>query len=259
MYNQRIFIINQLILKKLSINNRLFQILLKDQTFEMNGYKYKFIKLEDGLDHNEYFVYWLPNFFPHSYFLPKMVGDVSKILDERSKFASVAHNDKDYVNFYTEKGHIVENLYIRKQLLDNFLAEIQNLEIDIVNFLGSERVRVECEFSFQEPPYTSHYDEDIRTNLFVKIKKIRGDSGRIYRPNNKHDINDISATLTEYLIDSELSQTLEDSFIRVVEPELKIGEYDIYYSVDWKISSLFGKKVSKRFASPISDSEKPFI
>lgn len=245
-------------MKTISLNKKIFDALFKGEVFEENGYKYRFDSIEKEKNSNYIKVTWIPEFLPHSYYLLKMVHDVTQIIDSKMKMFSSTYNGSDQVEIFVEDKPLKSKVYVRKKLLKDILKKLNEGPLELKKSKESNLLFIDCKFSFSSKPYMSQ-DDGIVFYLLARIDKVYDSDGKSLVPNPDEEIDDIAATLLEELYESEVFSVLEERIINLVEPEFKIGNYDVYYYANFEIATLFGKYVNTYKGYPLEDSKNIFI
>jgi hypothetical protein len=223
---------------------KIFQKIFKGEVFEQQGYKYRF----DDLVENEkgdlvFKICWLPEFLPHSYFFDKMVTDCNIIIDNRLRYLSLMVGKNDEVDIYTEVSDLKKNLFIRKSLLEKINDEVKSLkEVRIEHARSKKTYIIGTSFSLLDRPY-SPKDEGEYINLhfdlnILYVEDVEGPKGNRLNLNPEYEIEELKSSLSDLLWDNDIASRLDDIIIPILEPEIKIRDYDIFYSSMFSIRKI---------------------
>ena len=218
---------------------------LVGNTFDIDGYKYRFISVE----HLEFYSKTTFKFEVNvdtpvkgqSYVVAKMDGDIQGILMNLWKYFGVQFSysiDKIYVNG-KEKNE--KDIYITPQKQKEIVKEI-NERIKRV-YLRTRNINVDFDVSFRIGDYYMS-DVNMSFSFEVSIYNIKSE-GKSLRP-NWDKIEDLSTALWDDINDNDNLRTdAEDVLYEVLEPELQVKDMDdLYYSASFDIVKIDGMPVS---------------
>lgn len=213
-------------------DKKLFDRVFKGEVFEQQGYKYRFDDLVENENGNLVFkVCWLPEFLPHSYFFDKLFADCDIIIKNRLRYLSLTPGKNDEVDIYTEVSDLKKFLFIRKSLLKEVNEAVKSLkEVRLEDASSKKTFFLGTSFSLSEKPYNP-YDkgEYISLNYDLDIlyaEDVEGPKGNRLSLNPEFELD----ILSDFLYDNDVATKLDDIVIPILEPEMKIGDYDIFYN-----------------------------
>jgi hypothetical protein len=243
---------------------KLFQKFFKGQILTQEGYNYRFDSIERRPNGNlGYNVCWLPDYYPHSYFIEKIKTDIYEIVKERLKYLGETPTN-DQVNIYTEKGDLKKRLYIKKSLLNEINFEVKSLTYATIGYtVGNKADKVELGIRFnvrdKNPYYGDDSNETININYDLNIISAQDMNGKDLKFNPALDFDSALHVLQDTLYDMDLPQSIDDISIPILEPEIKIGDYEIYYSSWFQIKSILGVTNQKGETIRHGEEKKIFI
>ncbi len=231
---------------------KIFGKFFRGQTFEYHGYKYRFDdieKIDDGK--NLFKICWIPDFYPHSYFFEKLVMDCNNILQERLRYLSLQVDGNDSVDIYTEVSDLTKNLFVRKSLLKEIDKEISKWKVIRMEVPKEKKTyHLGVDMHLSDKPYhqndnneyiTMHFDIDINY-----IEDVDGPTNNRLKLNPDLNSSMIWNFILDSLYDQDLPSQIDEVIIPILEPEMKIGDYDIYYNSSFGISSILGLPFGKK-------------
>lgn len=223
---------------------KIFERVFKGEIFQQQGYKYRFDDLEESENGSSVFkVCWLPEFLPHSYFFDKLLTDCNIIINDRLRYLSLMLGRSDEVDIYTEISDLGKNLFIRKSLLKEIDESVKSLkEIRLNDLARKKNYILGTSFFLSENPYPP-YDsgEYISLNFDLDILYVEdadGPRGNRVNLNPIFDREDVKSTLSDFLYDNDVAVKLDDIIIPILEPEIMVGEYEIYYNSRFTIRNM---------------------
>lgn len=230
---------------------KIFDKVFKGEVFEQQGYKYRFDDLVENEKGNLVFkVCWLPEFLPHSYFFDKLVVDCDIIIKNRLRYLSLTTGKNDEVDIYTEVSDLTKKLFVRKSLLKEIDKEISKWKVIRMEVPDEKKTYIlGVNIRLSDKPYHQNdNDEYITIHFDIDINYIEDADGPT---NNRLKLNpDLSSTMIwnfilDSLYDQDLPTQMDEVIIPILEPEIKIGDYDIYYNSSFGISSILGLTFEK--------------
>lgn len=222
-------------------DKKIFRKFFEGQIISQQGYNYRFDKREKGpKDNLRYSVCWLPDYFPHSYFIEKLKADVYEIVSDRLKYLSDAPFDLDEVKIYTDKGDLVKRLYIKKSLLNKIDSEIKSINHATIQKKNTN-YNLELEFKIRKKkPYPQDTIETIDLNFDLEIISVQDANGKYLKLNPALNLDTVRDFLQDYFMENNLQSQLDEIAIPILEPEMKIGDYEIYYNCWFVVRSILG-------------------
>jgi len=238
---------------------KIFRKFFEGQIIPEHGYNYRFDNIEKGpKDNLRYSVCWLPDYFPHSYFIEKIKTDVYEIVSDRLKYLSEL-SENDEVKIYTDKGDLVKRLYIKKSLLNKINSEVKSFNyIEIQK--GNTNLNLGLEFNIRKnKPYSQDTVETIDLNFDLEIISAQDINGKHLKLNPDLNLDVVRDFLQDFLYDNGYQSQLDEIIIPILEPEMKIGNYEIYYNCWFVVRSILGVTKQGGKQRKIGELNKIFI
>lgn len=209
------------------------------QTFEIDGFDYKFIKVEPyDLHSKTAFKFSVNVELPdkdQSYSTPKFDGDIQTILVNLWKYFDISFS------------YSIEEIFVNGKKGDEIYVTPQKLK-EIERIINDEYTRLYVyskDFSIDFNTHfklTNYYMSDVNmTFVFdISISDIESE-GKSIQP-KMETIDKLATALWEDINDNDnLRSDGEDILYRVLEPEFKVGSMDdLYYSVYYNIDKIDG-------------------
>lgn len=217
---------------------KLIKKFLFGQTFEVDGFIYKFLKIEIVEDSDDSFMFWVDVELPdkeQSYITPKFEGDIYKIIQNLWKYFGV--------NFY----YSLEEIYVNGKYSDTvYISPKKKQEIEKrINFeftrlnVYSEEINLDFNTHFS---LTSYYTSDFNVHFVfvISISNIESE-GELLQPKIE-TIDDLASSIVEDLYENEFLITeFEEIIYDVLEPEVKIVNTDsLYFFVSFYVNKIDG-------------------
>lgn len=211
------------------------------QTFEVDGFDYRFLKVEPyELGDKAAFRFEVNVDLPsktNSYVVAKFDGDIEKILINLWKYFGMQFSysiDKIYVNGKLKND---KDIYVSPQKLKEIVTTI-NSEIKRV-YVRSKEINIDFNPSFKLLDYYMS-DVNMTFTFEVGVSEIRSE-GKPIQP-KMDTIDDLASSLWEDMTDNDSLRTdAEDIIYVVLEPEFRVGNMDdLYYSVNFNVGKIDG-------------------
>ena len=209
------------------------------QTFEIDGFIYKFLKIETVDLHGKIQLnFWVNVDLPNkdqSYVVPKFEGDIHSILENLWKYFDISFSYsivKIYVN-----GEESAEIYVNPEKLKEIDRIINNEFARVYAYSRDFAIDFNTHFKL-----TNYYVSDVNmTFVFdIIISNIESEEKPIYP--KMETIDELATALWEDINDNDnLRSDGEDIVYRVLEPEFKVGSMDdLYYSVYYNVVKIDG-------------------
>lgn len=246
---------------------KIFDKFFRGQTFEYGGYKYRFDDIQKiEKNQNLFKICWLPDFYPHSYFVEKLSADCVNIIQERLRYLSLMADGNDSMDIYTPVSDLKKTLFIRKSLLkeiDNEVSKFKTLRLEVRKHRKTYLLGINLYLS--KTPYRQNDGSEYITLNFdldiIYLEDVDKEPGNRLRLNPNIREKELWDFISDSLYDQDTASTIDEIIIPILEPELKIGDYDIYYNSSFKISSIMGRKFEdlKGGSASINDYNPIFV
>ena len=218
---------------------RIVKKFLTGQTFEIDGFVYKFLKIKTSISKSEIgFNFWVNVDLPNknqSYVAPKFDEDIYKILKNLWGYFDMSFSytiERIYVNGKESNG-----IYVTPQKLKDIQTKINHEYTRLYVYSNDFSINFKSYFKL-----TDYYLTDVNmTFVFdISISNIESD-GKSLQP-KMVTINDLASALWDDLNDNDnLRSDGEDIVYSILEPEFKVGDMDnLYYSVYFNIDKIDG-------------------
>lgn len=223
---------------------------LQGRSFENDGFIYTFEEVTSSESDDLLTIIvnvTLPN-KNQSYAVPKFSHDINKFMSDYAKYFDKLFSIELLI---LVEGQDVDGVYINPELL----YEIKNTfdqtvkKISFTPSYGNPSklpLSFEIDFLFAKFSFFRYEDEYLTFNFPMNIKNIHFGDKRMDTENfDKEKLSMLSGYLNDTIIDgSELREKLEDSLYEILEPQLKIGDSELYYNANTYVIQIDGKPVN---------------
>lgn len=199
------------------------------------GYTYVFHNIVYDGSTYKFYVEWLPKYWPHSYVKEKIISDIHDIINSGNKYIGgeklsisidVTQDGFDLLPCYVSPKNIEK---IQKEINGNNIVDIgtgdrdKNFTANYRAYFGGRRYWDSANgitFGFNLDLF------DFRLNdKPVNFKK-------------SIDLGEAASNITEILYDGDFASDLSEIVYPIVEPELKLRNYDIYIDSVFDIAKM---------------------
>lgn len=231
----------------MSSDNKLVDLIFKGQVFKQHGYTYKYKKFVNDGTHETFYFEWIPDYYPHSYFISKLFADCNEIISDRLKYVGWQLVSTNAVDVSTPISDLKKTLFIKKSLLkqiDESVGQLKSVKLEVPK--EKKTYLLGLDLKLMETPY---YDRDtgeyvsLRFNLSINnINEIVGSDHKLkpVKINPNVDLKYIRTFIEDSLYDHGFAGAIDDIIIPILEPEIQLGNYDLFYNSIFTIDKISG-------------------
>ena len=206
------------------------------------GYTYVFHNIVYDGSTYKFYVEWLPKYWPHSYLKEKIISDIHDIINSGNKYIGgerlsisidVTQDGFDLLPCYVSPKNIEK---IQKEINRNSIVDIGTGDRD-KNFTANYRAY----FGGRR-----YWDSDNGITFGFNLDLFD------FRLNDKPvnfkkgiDLSEAASNITEILYDGDFASDLSEIVYPIVEPELKLRNYDIYIDSVFDIAKMNGIDINR--------------
>lgn len=223
---------------------------LQDRSFENDGFIYTFQKVESEESDDTLIIIvnvTLPN-KNQSYAVPKFSYDIHKFMRDYSNYFDKPFSIKLLI---LVEGKDVDGVYINPETL----YEIKNTfdqtvkKISFTPSYGNPSklpLSFEIDFLPSQKKFFYTQEDTLNFNLPMNIKNIYFGDKRIDTENfDEQKLSMFSGYMNDTIIDgSELREKMENTLHDILEPQLKLGDSELYYNTSTYVIQIDGKPVN---------------
>lgn len=206
------------------------------------GYTYVFHNIVSDGPTYKFYVEWLPKYWPHSYLKEKIINDVHDIINSGNKYIGgeklsisidVTQDGFDLLPCYVSPKNIEK---IQKEINRNSIVDIgtgnrdKNFTANYRGYFGARR------YWDSANGITFGFNLDL-FDFRLNDKPVNFKKGI--------DLGEAAANITEILYDGDFASDLSEIVYPIVEPELKLRNYDIYIDSVFDIAKMNGIDINR--------------
>lgn len=206
------------------------------------GYTYVFHNIVSDGPTYKFYVEWLPQYWPHSYLKEKIINDVHDIINSGNKYIGgeklsisidVTQDGFDLLPCYVSPKNIEK---IQKEINRNSIVDIgtgnrdKNFTANYRGYFGARR------YWDSANGITFGFNLDL-FDFRLNDKPVNFKKGI--------DLGEAAANITEILYDGDFASDLSEIVYPIVEPELKLRNYDIYIDSVFDIAKMNGIDINR--------------
>lgn len=230
---------------------------LQSQNFEKNGYVYKFDNVTDLKDFADSYKFHVTASLPkkgQSYSAEKMSHDLNEIIQNIFTFLGENFSYSISLTLDTEvEGDESPEIYVTPEKQQKILEKL-NKDFSVF-YYKSKEIGGELFFKlyffnpeiFEQKMFPDEkIEEEVRSVIFYKVTDIKlvSDGKIIDVQANPKKVDDIAGVLSLKIHESDTSSRIENIMYDVLEDEIQIGEYEIYYAANLYCKFINGMKVN---------------
>lgn len=224
---------------------------LQGRSFENDGFIYTFEEVTSSESDDLLTIIvnvTLPN-KNQSYAVPKFSHDINKFMRDYAKYFDKSFSIKLLI---LVDGKDVDGVYINPETL----FEVKNTfdqTVKKISFTPSygnpSKLPLSFEIDFlpsRKKNFFTEEDVNLNFNLPMNIKNIYFGDKRMDTENfDKEKLSMLSGYLNDTIIDgSELREKMENTLYDILEPQLKLGDSELYYTANTYVMQIDGKPVN---------------
>lgn len=213
------------------------------------GYTYVFHNIVFDGSTYKFYVEWFPEYWPHSYLKEKIISDIHDIINSGNKYIGgdklsisidVMADGFDLLPCYVSPINIEK---IQKEINRSGIVDIGSGNRD-KNFTANYRAYFGARRYWESPNgITFVFNLDLY-DFRLNDKPVNFKKGI--------DLSEAASNITEILYDGDFASDLSEIVYPIVEPELKLRNYDIYIDSVFDIVKMNNIKVDSKFGGQLS-------
>ncbi len=217
--------------------------------WEEEGYTYVFHNIVFDGSTYKFYVEWFPEYWPHSYLKEKIISDIHDIINSGNKYIGgdklsisidVMADGFDLLPCYVSPINIEK---IQKEINRSGIVDIGSGNRD-KNFTANYRAYFGARRYWESPNgITFVFNLDLY-DFRLNDKPVNFKKGI--------DLSEAASNITEILYDGDFASDLSEIVYPIVEPELKLRNYDIYIDSVFDIVKMNNIKVDSKFGGQLS-------
>ena len=206
------------------------------------GYTYVFHNIVYDGSTYKFYVEWLPKYWPHSYLKEKIISDIHDIINSGNKYIG---GEKLSISIdVTQDGFDLLPCYVSPKNIEKIQKEInRNSIVDIGTGDRDKNFTANYRAYFGGRRY---WDSDNGITFGFNLDLFD------FRLNDKPvnfkkgiDLGEAASNITEILYDGDFASDLSEIVYPIVEPELKLRNYDIYIDSVFDIAKMNGIDINQ--------------
>ena len=206
------------------------------------GYTYVFHNIVYDGSTYKFYVEWLPKYWPHSYLKEKIISDIHDIINSGNKYIG---GEKLSISIdVTQDGFDLLPCYVSPKNIEKIQKEInRNNIVDIGTGDRDKNFTANYRAYFGGRRY---WDSDNGITFGFNLDLFD------FRLNDKPvnfkkgiDLGEAASNITEILYDGDFASDLSEIVYPIVEPELKLRNYDIYIDSVFDIAKMNGIDINQ--------------
>ena len=206
------------------------------------GYTYVFHNIVYDGSTYKFYVEWLPKYWPHSYVKEKIISDIHDIINSGNKYIG---GEKLSISIdVTQDGFDLLPCYVSPKNIEKIQKEInRNSIVDIGTGDRDKNFTANYRAYFGGRRY---WDSDNGITFGFNLDLFD------FRLNDKPvnfkkgiDLSEAASNITEILYDGDFASDLSEIVYPIVEPELKLRNYDIYIDSVFDIAKMNGIDINQ--------------
>lgn len=206
------------------------------------GYTYVFHNIVYDGSTYKFYVEWLPKYWPHSYLKEKIISDIHDIINSGNKYIG---GEKLSISIdVTQDGFDLLPCYVSPKNIEKIQKEInRNSIVDIGTGDRDKNFTANYRAYFGGRRY---WDSDNGITFGFNLDLFD------FRLNDKPvnfkkgiDLSEAASNITEILYDGDFASDLSEIVYPIVEPELKLRNYDIYIDSVFDIAKMNGIDINQ--------------
>jgi hypothetical protein len=228
---------------------KILRKLFMGREWEEEGYTYVFHNIVFDGSTYKFYVEWFPEYWPHSYLKEKIISDIHDIINSGNKYIGgdklsisidVMADGFDLLPCYVSPINIEK---IQKEINRSGIVDIGSGNRD-KNFTANYRAYFGARRYWESPNgITFVFNLDLY-DFRLNDKPVNFKKGI--------DLSEAASNITEILYDGDFASDLSEIVYPIVEPELKLRNYDIYIDSVFDIVKMNNIKVDSKFGGQLS-------
>jgi len=228
---------------------KILRKLFMGREWEEEGYTYVFHNIVFDGSTYKFYVEWFPEYWPHSYLKEKIISDIHDIINSGNKYIGgdrlsisidVMADGFDLLPCYVSPINIEK---IQKEINKSGIVDIGSGNRD-KNFTANYRAYFGARRYWESPNgITFGFNLDLY-DFRLNDKPVNFKKGI--------DLSEAASNIIEILYDGDFASDLSEIVYPIVEPELKLRNYDIYIDSVFDIVKMNNIKVDPKFGGQLS-------
>jgi hypothetical protein len=228
---------------------KILRKLFMGREWKEEGYTYVFHNIVFDGSTYKFYVEWFPEYWPHSYLKEKIISDIHDIINSGNKYIGgdklsisidVMADGFDLLPCYVSPINIEK---IQKEINRSGIVDIGSGNRD-KNFTANYRAYFGARRYWESPNgITFVFNLDLY-DFRLNDKPVNFKKGI--------DLSEAASNITEILYDGDFASDLSEIVYPIVEPELKLRNYDIYIDSVFDIVKMNNIKVDSKFGGQLS-------